>query len=326
MEIQSLQTQKSVSPAFVPPGGVWVLGFFDGVHAGHKKLLERAAILHAQMKTQQGKDIPLGVWTFASLPKASCLLTTSAERAALLMENGVTHLATEQFEAVSHMSGNSFFAEYLLPLVRPAALICGFNFCFGADRKSTASDLLVWGKECGVEVSVVQPCMQEGIPVSSTWIRSLVQQGEMEKASALLTRPYAITGIVEHGKALGRALGFPTANIRLPEKKAVPAAGVYATKVCFRDHGGKNIWLPGVTNVGSRPTVNHDKKDVTIETWIPDYCGNLYEQELTVIFYKMIRKERCFASLRALREQVERDKEAVAAYWKQKDCSGGCQK
>lgn len=309
MEILSLPAMTAVQS--VPVGGVWVLGFFDGVHAGHQALLTAAA----EMAGKQENACPVGVWTFASLPKADELLTDSDERASLLAWYGVNLLAVETFSAVSHLSGEYFFRELLLTRLAPSAIVCGFNFRFGYRGQSCAADLVRWGQETGVAVVVIPPCLAEGAPVSSTRIRALVREGKMEQAAGLLTRPYRITGVVEHGRALGRKLGFPTANIRLPKGKVPPARGIYACLVRFTDKDGTENTRPGVCNIGFRPTVNGDSSDVTVETWIQNYSGDLYGQRLEISFYKKIREEKQFATLDALTAQVKQDAAQVREYF-----------
>ena len=307
MQILSLPAMTAADP--VLHGGVWVLGFFDGVHAGHQALLSAAGKLAG--------DRPVGVWTFASLPKADQLLTDSDERASLLAQYGVNMLAVEQFSAVSHLPGEVFFQDILLKQLSPSAIVCGFNFRFGHGGASCAADLEAWGRNNGITVQVVPPCTADSEPVSSTRIRGLIREGEMEAAMTLLTRPYSITGAVEHGKALGRTLGFPTANIRLPAGKVAPPKGVYACLVRFPDDAGQMITKPGVCNIGSRPTVNGDSSDVTVETWIQNFTGDLYGKTLEVAFYKKLRREQQFAALEALTAQVRQDAEQVIAYFDQ---------
>ena len=193
--------------------------------------------------------------------------------------------------------------------------MCGYNFRFGYRGESTAEDLARWGRQDGVQVHIVSPYLMDERPVSSTWIRSLIREGEVDKAKRLLTRPYCIAGVVEHGKALGRKLGFPTANLRLPPCKAAPARGIYACLAGFTDTDGVYRELPGVCNIGSRPTVNGDASDVTVETWILDYSGDLYGRELKISFFQKIRDEKTFDSLEALTAQVKRDAETVRAYF-----------
>ncbi|MBR4961002.1 MAG: riboflavin biosynthesis protein RibF [Clostridia bacterium] len=307
MQILSLPDMTPVPR--VLPGGVWVLGFFDGVHAGHQKLLSSACALAAR----NGRPDGVGVWTFSSLPKAKELLTDPAERSALLGQYGVKQLALTAFEEVSHLSGEAFFREVLLEKFAPSAIVCGFNFRFGHGGESSAADLLRWGEESGVQVQIVPPCEADGRPVSSTWIRNLVREGNTAGAMRLLTRPYSITGVVEHGKALGRKLGFPTANIRLPVGKAAPAPGVYACMAGFTGKDGIRRKKPGVCNIGYRPTVNGDREDITVETWILDFMGDLYGLPMEIFLYEKLRDERRFDTLESLTAQVLEDGARVRA-------------
>lgn len=306
--MQILSLPGMTSTAGYPKDGVWVLGFFDGVHRGHQTLLKAAQKMAAVQKTF------VGVWTFASLPKAEERLTDSMERASLLAEHGVQYIAIEKFADVQHMSGTEFFRNILMAKLSPCALVCGFNFRFGYRGENTAEDLLVWGQGENIPVQVVEPYLCGDSPVSSTEIRTCIREGNVERAAQLLTRPYSVGGKVSHGKALGRKLGFPTANLRLPEKKCVPAPGVYASLVTLP--GGERFM--GVCNIGYRPTVNADKNDVTVETWLLDYDGDLYGKEITVSLYKKLRDERKFDNLIALRTQVMQDGEAVRMYFEER--------
>lgn len=311
--MQILSLPAMTSAATYPENGVWVLGFFDGVHRGHQALLQAANAIAASAHTF------VGVWTFASLPKAEERLTDPMERAALLAAHGVQYMAIEAFADVSHLSGEDFFRHILVAKFSPCALVCGFNFRFGHHGSSGAEDLVRWGREDEIPVQVVEPYRygdgEEA--VSSTWIRTLIRQGDMALANRLLTRPYSIRGTVAHGKALGRKLGFPTANLRLPPKKCAPAAGVYACRVELPT--GKERM--GVCNIGYRPTVNSDRTDVTVETWLLDYAGDLYGKEIAVHLYQKLRDEQKFADLPSLRAQVMQDGEDVRQYFAK---AGGC--
>lgn len=306
--MQILSLPAMTSAAIYPENGVWVLGFFDGVHLGHQALLQAARALAEVRHTF------VGVWTFSSLPKAEQRLTDSMERAALLAEHGVQYIAIEKFADVQQLSGEAFFRDILLAKLSPCALVCGFNFRFGYRGACSCEDLVRWGQEVQLPVQVVEPYPCGAVPVSSTEIRSCIREGDMERAAQLLTRPYSISGTVSHGKALGRKLGFPTANLRLPEKKCAPAPGVYASLVTLP---GQERFL-GVCNIGYRPTVNADKTDVTVETWLLDYSGDLYGKEITVALYKKLRDEKKFDSLTALRDQVMEDGKAVRMYFGEK--------
>lgn len=288
------------------PGGVWVLGFFDGVHRGHR------ALINAAREMAHGGYV--GIWTFRVLPKANTLLTTPDERETLLRQAGADAVHFADFEAVHGMDGASFFRDELCAKLRPAGLVCGFNFRFGYRGGSGADDLVRWGREAGIPVRVLPAMESAGEVISSTWIRRLVAEGDVERARALLTYPYTIRGAVEHGKHLGHTLGFPTVNLRLTPGKAAPKSGIYAAMVTYPD-GDATRAQPGVCNIGSRPTVNDDTRDVTVETYILDCHTDLYGAEIAVSLYSYLRGERRFPDLAALSAQIGRDAEATARYF-----------
>ena len=185
--------------------------------------------------------------------------------------------------------------------------VCGDDFRFGHRGQGNAAILAQYCREKGLPCTVVPEQMMDGIRVSSTYIRQQLETGDMATAVKFLGHPHILTGIVVHGHALGRKLGFPTANLRLPEGVAVPKFGVYACR-CLMD--GKAY--PAVTNVGTRPTV--EGRGITIEPWILDYSGDLYDKEITLEFFYFIRPEQKFPSLEALQAEIYRNAEETRAY------------
>ncbi len=296
------------------PGGVWVLGFFDGVHRGHRALINAAR--------EMAGDGYVGIWTFRTLPKAKELLTTPDEREALLRQAGADTVHFADFETVHAMDGEAFFRDELCAKLRPAGLVCGFNFRFGYRGGAGADDLARWGREAGIPVRVLPAMESDECVISSTWIRQLVAEGDVERAAQLLTQPYTIRGVVEHGKHLGHTLGFPTVNLRLTPGKVAPKSGIYAARVRFPD-GDTMRELPGVCNIGSRPTVNNDTGDVTVETYIIGCSAELYDARIAVSLYRYLRGEIRFPSLDALSRQIGHDAEETARYFAQKDQSNG---
>lgn len=296
------------------PGGVWVLGFFDGVHRGHRALINAAR--------EMAGDGYVGIWTFRTLPKAKELLTTPDEREALLRQAGADTVHFADFETVHAMDGEAFFRDELCAKLRPAGLVCGFNFRFGYRGGAGADDLARWGREAGIPVRVLPAMESDECVISSTWIRQLVAEGDVERAAQLLTQPYTIRGVVEHGKHLGHTLGFPTVNLRLTPGKVAPKSGIYAARVRFPD-GDTMRELPGVCNIGSRPTVNNDTGDVTVETYIIGCSADLYGARIAVSLYRYLRGEIRFPSLDALSRQIGHDAEETARYFARKDQSNG---
>ena len=296
------------------PGGVWVLGFFDGVHRGHRALLNAAR--------EMAGDGYVGIWTFRTLPKAKELLTTPDEREALLRQAGADTVHFADFETVHAMDGEAFLRDELCAKLRPAGLVCGFNFRFGYRGGAGADDLARWGREAGIPVRVLPAMESDECVISSTWIRQLVAEGDVERAAQLLTQPYTIRGVVEHGRHLGHTLGFPTVNLRLTPGKVAPKSGIYAARVRFPD-GDTMRELPGVCNIGSRPTVNNDTGDVTVETYIIGCSADLYGARIAVSLYRYLRGEIRFPSLDALSRQIGHDAEETARYFAKKDQSNG---
>ena len=296
------------------PGGVWVLGFFDGVHRGHRALINAAR--------EMAGDGYVGIWTFRTLPKAKELLTTPDEREALLRQAGADTVHFADFETVHAMDGEAFFRDELCAKLRPAGLVCGFNFRFGYRGGAGADDLARWGREAGIPVRVLPAMESDECVISSTWIRRLVAEGDVERAREMLTCPYTIRGVVEHGKHLGHTLGFPTVNLRLTPGKVAPKSGIYAARVRFPD-GDTMRELPGVCNIGSRPTVNNDTGDVTVETYIIGCSAELYDARIAVSLYRYLRGEIRFPSLDALSRQIGHDAEETARYFAKKDQSNG---
>ena len=298
----------------IRPGGVWVLGFFDGVHRGHRALINAAR--------EMAGDGYVGIWTFRTLPKAKELLTTPEEREALLRQAGADTVHFADFETVHAMDGEAFFRDELCAKLRPAGLVCGFNFRFGYRGGAGADDLARWGREAGIPVRVLPAMESDGCVISSTWIRRLVAEGDVERAREMLTCPYTIRGVVEHGRHLGHTLGFPTVNLRLTPGKVAPKSGIYAARVRFPD-GDTMRELPGVCNIGSRPTVNNDTGDVTVETYIIGCTAELYGATIAVSLYSYLRGEIRFPSLDALSRQIGHDAEETARYFAKKDQSNG---
>lgn len=296
------------------PGGVWVLGFFDGVHRGHRALINAAR--------EMAGDGYVGIWTFRTLPKAKELLTTPDEREALLRQAGADTVHFADFETVHAMDGEAFFRDELCAKLRPAGLVCGFNFRFGYRGGAGADDLARWGREAGIPVRVLPAMESDECVISSTWIRRLVAEGDVERAAQLLTQPYTIRGVVEHGRHLGHTLGFPTVNLRLTPGKVAPKSGIYAARVRFPD-GDTMRELPGVCNIGSRPTVNNDTGDVTVETYIIGCSAELYDARIAVSLYRYLRGEIRFPSLDALSRQIGHDAEETVRYFAKKDQSNG---
>ena len=247
-----------------------------------------------------------GVVTFLGHPDmvvagiATPLINTSADRSRLLRRFGVDTIIELPFDkALMSMHYLTFF-RLLVKKYGAAGLVCGHDFRFGHRGEGDADKLMAACREQGIPCTVVPEQKLEGVTVSSTHIRSLLEAGDMETAARFLGHPHVFTGVVVPGRKLGRTLGIPTANLVLPKGLLVPRFGVY---VCRATVDGASY--PAVTNVGTRPTVAGDS--VTVEPWILDLEEDLYGKELTLEFFKFLRPERRFPSLEELREEIQKN-------------------
>jgi len=291
---------------------VIALGFFDGVHLGHGQLLARCR----QEADRLG--CRAAALTFDSHPdtlvsgERVALLSTPQDRVRLMEAlYGIDEVLPIRFDRqMRDMPWEQFLHSVLLGQYHAAALICGHDFRFGARGAGTAARLLEACAKLGIGCAVIPEYRLEGITVSSTYIRTLVAQGEIERANEFLGHPYTLSDRVSHGKKLGSTLGFPTVNLRLKENVLSPAKGVYATKVIL-ENGETH---PAVTNVGTRPTVD-DGNQLTIEGFILDFQGDLYGQKIQMEFYKYLREERKFPSFAALTAEVMHNAEQTREYF-----------
>lgn len=291
---------------------VIALGFFDGVHLGH------AALLRLTRRRADEMGIPAAVLTFDTHPDTLVyhqpvpLINTLEDRTYLLKEKfSMDEVILAHFDrAMMEMPWEAFVDDYLLGELGAKHVVCGHDFSFGYRGQGTPDKLRRLCAQRGVGVNVVDKVSLGGITVSSTHIRQLIRQGDMEAAAQMLGHRHFLSGEVLHGKELGRRLGFPTANLALPEGLIAPAYGVYATLVTLPDGSAH----PAVTNVGVRPTV-HDQLGRLVEAWILDCTAELYGQKIRVEFFTRLRGEKKFDSLEALREEVLRNADETRAYF-----------
>ena len=287
---------------------IYALGFFDGVHLGH------GALLSACRRLAEEGGFAAGAVTFAVHPellvqhKAPGLINTASDRERLLrdiyaMETVVTLPFDEEMRTMA-------WEEFLNMLRRDhgaGGFVCGEDFRFGFKGKGNARLLQTYCAEENLPCTVVPDQMMDDVRISSTYIRKQIEEGDMATAVRFLGHPHILTGTVVPGKQLGRKLGFPTANLRLPEGLAVPKFGVYAC-ACVID----GVRHPAVTNIGTRPTV--EGSHITVEPWIMDFSGDLYGRDITLEFYYFLRPEQKFPSLEALRDQIRADGEETRTF------------
>lgn len=271
-------------------GQAIALGYFDGGHRGHAALLEKAV---SEART---RGIESAVFSFSELPtKSGVPLSREADRLAFFEAAGIDNVILVPFDAVRTLSPMEFVTSFLAEKCRARLALCGFNFRFG--YKAEGDTALI--SRLLPESVVLPPMLYEDIPISATRIREALARGEIDAANAMLGHPYTVSGTVTHGKAMGRTLGFPTANV-VPTV-FLPRHGVYKTTVEV-----DGIFYTGLSDVGVRPTVENTC-DARVETFLKDFTGDLYGKTLKISFLSFLREEKRFSSPDALKEQIARD-------------------
>jgi riboflavin kinase/FMN adenylyltransferase len=292
---------------------VIALGFFDGVHLGHGALLRRV--------TERAKElgaVPCA-FTFDAHPSAYLtgeqvpLLNSVQDRVWLMKrEYGIQEVIVAPFRKMMTMRWEEFITDYLLHEQHAVHVVAGYDFRFGARGQGDAQRLKAKCARLGMGCDIVGEIELEGIRVSSTYIRTLMEAGDMDRARQFLGHPHVLSGTVQPGKHLGHTLGFPTVNLPFAPGVMVPDYGVYAAKVTLEDGTCCNA----VTNIGVRPTVETGAAP-NVEAFLLDYQGDLYGQQVRIAFYHRLRGERRFPSVEALTAEVLRNAEQTRAYFQE---------
>lgn len=292
---------------------ILTLGTFDGVHIGHKKILERLT-----QNTENGKYESL-VLTFFPHPRMVLqekseikLLNTISEKSKLLEKSGIENLVIHPFnESFSRLTAEEFVHSILVDQFHIQKIIIGHDHRFGRNRTANIDNLIAFGAEYGFEVEQISAQEIQDVSVSSTKIRKALQDGNMTLANEYLGYAYFLTGEVIKGKQLGRTIGFPTANIRIEEDyKLIPKNGVYVVKALI---GQKEV--SGMMNIGFNPTVNGQKQ--TIEVNLFDFDSDIYGQKIEISLLQYLREEQKFGSVDLLKEQLNQDKKNALAFLNQ---------
>jgi riboflavin kinase/FMN adenylyltransferase len=283
-------------------GCVATIGTFDGVHRGHQHVLEA-------LRRRAGElALPATVITFEPTPReyfqgadAPARLTRLREKVQALARYGVDRVVCLRFDAkLSSISARSFEEDLLAARLGVRHMVVGHDFRYARRREGTIETLRAAGAQLGFVVEEVPPFEIDGVRVSSSLIRTALEQGDLATATRMLGRPYRISGRVQMGQRLGRKLGYPTANLPL-HRKVIPLWGIFAVRV-----GGAGLDShPAVANLGTRPTL--DGTVPLLEVHLFDYSGELYGRTLDVDFVARLRDEVRFESLEALIEQMHRD-------------------
>lgn len=278
---------------------IYALGFFDGVHLGHQ------ALLAACLRLAEEQSCRAGAVTFRAHPdtlvfgKTPALLNTTDDRNAMLRAYGMDTVAELPFDRTLMAT---HWSDFLSQLVQDGAagFVCGDDFRFGAGGSGTAKKLAAFCEKRQLPYVVVPEQILDGSRISSTRIRELLENGQVEQANRLLGHPHVLTGQVIAGQQLGRTMGFPTANLVIPENILVPRLGVYACKARV-----DSTEYLAVTNIGTRPTVGGE--GVLAEVHLLDFDGDLYGKRATVALYQFLRREQKFQSLAELQAEIQKN-------------------
>lgn len=286
------------------------LGNFDGVHRGHARIL---AVLR---KESLLKNLSPLVLTFVPHPGkitgrgAIRLLQTPSQKLSALAAAGIENVLLMPFDqSLAGMSGRDFFESVIVESLRARVIVVGEHFRFGRDRAGDVLSLESMAEDSGLSVTAVPPLLLEGRKISSTLIRRMILQGDVQSASRLLGRPYEIEGRVIHGDARGLGIGFPTANILSPNE--VLPSGIFISRVLV-----ETIWRNALTNIGTRPTFGVNP--TSIETHILDFSEDLYGRDISVRLYKKNRDEILFPSAGDLAMEIARDVQAARKFFKKR--------
>lgn len=284
------------------PGRAVAIGNFDGVHLGHRAILEALGVRGRESR------LATAVVCFEPQPKeyfardaAPARLMRLRDKAERIAEAGVDELRVLRFDAgLAGLTAEEFIERVLVGALKARQVVIGEGFRFGQGRAGDVESLRRSGRARGFAVEAVPPCVAGGAPVSSTRVRAALAAGQLDEASALLGRDFRISGRVAEGEKLGRTLGFPTANLRL-FRRVSPVAGIYAVRVSGAGLAGH----PGVASVGTRPTVGGT--EWLLEVHLFDYAGALYGERLDVDFIAWLREEIRFDDLAAMTARMHED-------------------
>ena len=284
-------------------GTVVTIGTFDGVHLGHRKIIDRL------LASAQSNDLESVVLTFFPHPRMVLqkdtgikLINSIDERIELLEASGLDHLIIHPFtKAFSRLTAEEFVKDILVDQLKARKVIIGYDHRFGRNRNANIEDLKVFGTQYDFEVEEISKQDVDDVAVSSTKIRKALNEGDLTKANEYLGYPFMLNGIVSRGKGLGKKFNYPTANLKIEETyKLIPAKGVYVARASIN---GKEVY--GMMSIGTNPTVGGS--DLTIETFFFDFDADLYDQHLQIELLTRIRDEKKFNSVDELIAAMQAD-------------------
>lgn len=294
-------------------GAMATIGFFDGVHRGHRYLLDK-------MKSDAREHgLQTMVITFARHPRQVLqqeyipeLLSPNSRKKELLEQIGIDQLVILDFTPeMAQLTAQEFMLKVLKEKLSVERLLIGYDNRFGRNREAGFNDYVAYGQQVGITVINNDAFTMPGTKISSSAVRLLIKEGNIEMANDCLGYEYAMKGVIVHGDGRGRTLGFPTANMEVNPEQLLPARGVYAVRVWIE---GYDEEFTGMMNIGQRPTFN--LRGVTLEVNVLDFDADIYDRKMRVAFTKRIREERKFNGAQQLIEQLNKDKEEVRR-WKE---------
>ena len=291
---------------------VIALGFFDGVHLGHAALLNAATCIAKQL------DAIPAVVTFYVHPQTLTagrpvqLLNSKADRADLMRRLfGIEDVIFIHFDRhMMQMPWETFLTDFLIQECHAVSLVAGHDFRFGYKGQGNPQRLKEKCAELGIGCTIIPKVELDKTIVSSSYIRTLVAQGDMERATTFLGHPHVMSGRVIHGKKIGKSLGFPTINLEVTDPLLFPTFGVYVTRTFFTDGSS----CPSVTNIGIRPTVDQEDR-ISVESFLLDFEGDLYDENVRLEFYHFLRPEQKFSSLEALTVEISHNVQQTREYF-----------
>ncbi len=296
----------------LPRGGVGTIGNFDGVHLGHRKILETV------VARARAVDRPSFAITFEPHPmavlrpdQAPRRIQTLRQKEEVIAEIGIEILLVIPFTRDFSLTEPEEFVRTLLrDRLGASEMYLGAHFAFGRGKRGDLALLSRLGTECRFAVSSVDEVIHDGSPVSSSRIRQALERGAISEANAMLGRLYELDGLVARGDRLGHQIGVPTINLE-PENELAPAEGVYVTEIEIRSFGRR---FDSVSNIGRRPTLYEDYT-TTIETYVLNFASDVYGEKVRLFFLDRLRDERKFPSVMELKEQIQRDIEEARKYF-----------
>ena len=301
IEITDITTFIASEPTVV------TIGTFDGLHLGHRKIIERV------VQSARKEGFLATVFTFFPHPRMVVqhdeslrLIHTLEEKKRGFDSLGIDLLVVQPFnEVLAQLTAEEFVSTILVKHLKVKKVIIGYDHRFGCNRTANINDMRLFGEKYGFAVEEISVQEVDAVSVSSTKIREALNRGDITTAEHYLGTPYSLTGTVVHGLKLGRTLGYPTANIEVTEKyKLIPKDGVYV--VCSYI-GGRKVY--GMMSIGKNPTI--EGKGASIEVYFFDFDGDLYGQELTIEFIQYLREEQRFDTIEHLKEQLQNDETAA---------------